>query len=112
MRQSAGEPDSFRVRGGNNYLTNHRKWIDLSAALLIVIAGLFSTLDSFLVNNHEMIPLMAGLAILFLNHSREEPLRLAYLLLLLLSMRIYLFGDERYEAVSYTHLTLPTNREV
>ena len=26
--------------------------------------------------------------------------------------RGFLFGDAIYEAVSYTHLTLPTNREV
>lgn len=73
-----------------------RSWIDAIGAALIVLAGLLATLDSFLEFEHEMIPLLLGLVLLLLNHARRSPIRLAYVLLLLLSMRLFLQGDERY----------------
>jgi hypothetical protein len=73
-----------------------RRWIDVSAAVLIVCSGVLCLLDSVLPHQYEMTPLLIGLALLLLNHAGQEPMRYLYLTLLLLSTRIYLQGDERY----------------
>jgi O-antigen ligase len=69
---------------------------DIIAAFLLLLAAMLSPLDPFLENQHEMIPLMAGLVLLLASHSKEQPIKIAYLALLMLTMRIYLHSDERY----------------
>ena len=69
---------------------------DIIAAFLLLLAAMLSPLDPFLENQHEMIPLMAGLVLLLASHSKEQPIKIAYLVLLMLTMRIYLHSDERY----------------
>lgn len=71
-------------------------WIDTSAALLILCSGVLCLLPSVLPHQDEMAPLLIGLGLLLLNHSRQQPMRLLYLTLLLLLPRVYLQGDERY----------------
>ena len=68
---------------------------DIIAAFLLLLAAMLSPLDPFLENQHEMIPLMAGLVLLLASHSKEQPIKIAYLVLLMLTMRIYLHSDER-----------------
>lgn len=73
-----------------------RDRIDALAALLLVLAGMLSVLPSWLNEQLEMVPLVAGVALLLLNHLGRQPLRALYLLLLLLMLRLVLKGDERY----------------
>ncbi len=70
--------------------------IDASAVLLIVSSGMLSLMDSSLPNEYETAPLFIGLALLLVNHARQQPMRYLYLALLLLLPRVYLQGDERY----------------
>ncbi len=76
---------------------DRRPLLDLTAALLIVVGGGLSVLIPYQGNHHELIPLVAGLALLLVVHAKEHPIKIAYLALLLLAMRIYIFGDERNE---------------
>jgi O-antigen ligase len=76
--------------------------LDIIAAFLILLAAMLSPLDSFLENQHEMIPLMAGLLLLLASHSKEQPIKIAYLVLLMLTMRVYLHSDERYDSNEIT----------
>jgi O-antigen ligase len=70
--------------------------LDIIAAFLLLLAAMLSPLDSFRENQHEMIPLVAGLVLLLASHSKEQPIKIAYLMLLMFAMRIYLHSDERY----------------
>ena len=72
--------------------------LDVIAAFLLLLAAMLSPLDSFRENQHEMVPLVAGLVLLLMSHSKEQPLKVAYLMLLMLAMRIYLHSDERYDS--------------
>ena len=76
--------------------------LDIIAAFLLLLAAMFSLLDPFLENQHQMIPLLAGLVLLLASHSKEQPIKVAYLVLLMLAMRIYLHSDERYESNEIT----------
>ncbi len=76
---------------------DRRPLLDLTAALLIVVGGGLSVLIPYQGNHHELIPMVAGLALLLVVHGKKQPIKIAYLALLLLAMRIYLFGDERNE---------------
>jgi len=83
-------------------LNQRLNWIDFGAALLILWSGMLSLLDDFLTHQYEMSPLVIGLALLLLNHGRRQPLRYFYLILLLLLLRVYLRGDERYLSAEIT----------
>lgn len=72
------------------------RWVDLAAALLLLLGGMLSVLDSFLEDQYELVPLCLGLALLLLNHGRKQPLRYLYLTLLLVMLRVILKGDERF----------------
>lgn len=78
------------------------RWWETAAVLLIVAAGMLSCLSFHQDHQHTMIPLVAGLAVLLLGQGRKQPVGTAYLLLLLLSMRAFLQGDERYQAAEIT----------
>lgn len=69
---------------------------DILGISLIIVSGILTLFPSFLDFHHELIPLVLGISILLVKHSRNEPVLIAYLCLLLLSMRIYLHSDERY----------------
>ena len=73
-------------------------WSEGAGALLIVVAGMLCGLSFYQDHQHAMIPMVAGLAILLLGQGRKNPVKTAFLLLLLLSMRAYLQGDERYDS--------------
>lgn len=83
-------------------LEQRLNWIDVGAALLILWSGMLSLLDDFLTHQYEMAPLVTGLALLLFNHGRRQPLRYFYLILLLLLLRVYLRGDERYLSAEIT----------
>lgn len=73
-----------------------KRWADLIAALLLLLAGMLSVLDPILEDHYEMAPLAMGLALLLVNHGRRRPLRYLYLLLLVVLLRVILKGDERF----------------
>jgi hypothetical protein len=70
--------------------------VDILGISLIIVSGILTLFPSFLDFNHELIPLVIGISILLVKNGRKEPILIAYLCLLLLSMRIYLHSDERY----------------
>ncbi len=70
--------------------------VDVFGIAMIILSGTVILFPSFLEFHHELIPLVLGISFLLVGHSREEPIRIAYLWLFLLTMRIYLHSDERY----------------
>ncbi len=70
--------------------------VDVFGIAMIILSGTVVLFPSFLEFNHELIPLVLGISFLLVGHSREEPIRIVYLWLFLLTMRIYLHSDERY----------------
>jgi len=70
--------------------------LDLVGMSLILLSGLLTLFPSFLDFHHELIPLVLGVSCLLIAHSKEAPIRVIYLWLFLLAMRIYLHSDERY----------------
>jgi hypothetical protein len=70
--------------------------LDFAGMALITLSGLLILFPSFLEFHHELIPLTLGLSCLLIQHSREAPIRVVYLWLFLLAMRIYLHSDERF----------------
>ncbi|QPN57720.1 hypothetical protein I1E95_06515 [Synechococcus sp. CBW1107] len=64
--------------------------------ILIVFAGVATALDSFLINQMEMLTLMAGLILLLIKSSGRTPLSIGFMFLLVMSLRIYLHTDARY----------------
>ena len=67
------------------------------AGVLLVVLGAVATVVDFLhADGMELLPLMAGLAVLLLSAVRQRPLGLGFLLLLLLCLRAYLYEGERY----------------
>ena len=71
-------------------------WLERVGALLIVLGGVTTVVDGLHADGMELLPLMAGLALLLLSAAKQQPLGLGFLLLLFLCLRMYLFGGSRY----------------
>jgi hypothetical protein len=68
----------------------------MAGVLLVVLGGVATVVDFLHADGMELLPLMAGLALLLLSAVRQQPLALGFLLLLLLCLRAYLYEGERY----------------
>ena len=66
------------------------------ASCLLYLGGVATVVDFLHADGMELLPLMAGLALLLLSAVRQQPLGLGFLLLLFLCLRAYLYGGERY----------------
>ena len=74
----------------------------MAGVLLVVLGGVATVVDSLHADGMELLPLMAGLTLLLLSAVRQQPLGLGFLLLLLLCLRAYIHGGERYFSTELT----------
>ncbi len=61
-----------------------------------MLGGIITTLGLFSSNKLALLPLMAGLILLLLRQLRAQPLEIGFLFLFVLSLRVYLVGNDRY----------------
>ena len=61
-----------------------------------MLGGIVTTLGLFSSSKLALLPLMAGLIILLLRQLRAQPLEIGFLFLFVLSLRVYLVGNDRY----------------
>ncbi len=61
-----------------------------------MLGGIVTTLGLFSSSKLALLPLMAGLIILLLRQLHAQPLEIGFLFLFVLSLRVYLVGNDRY----------------
>lgn len=63
---------------------------------LVMLGGIVTALGLFSSSKLALLPLMAGLIMLLLRQLRAQPLEIGFLFLFVLSLRVYLVGNDRY----------------